>query len=263
MADDIEVTRPAPGIAVLTFTGRSSDNFISRSLFTSLCQSLQDAGADPAISVIILRAAGENFSRGVDLQELAGSPGLDVVGDWKRLYAELVPAIWHNRCLVIATVRGDALGLGCELALLADLTFADETACFGHPEFRDGFLGRTIWPYLVGPKISKEYLASGRLMSARTAAEVGLINRTVPPAELDEAAFRYARKATELPSGAVEMTKKRVGWAYRDVSRSLYDDLFYDMPESWIAGSRSIDIGFYDRINEVGLQQALQERDRR
>lgn len=259
MSSGVELRKGAPGLATVAFFGDSSDNLIDTALYKQLCATLTSVGADPDVSVVVLESVGDTFSRGVDLSE--STPGADVAGHWQQLYRGFVPAIWHNPKLVIAKVRGHALGVGCELALIADLTFADETARFGHPDTRRGFVGRTIWPYLVGPKISKEYLASGRLMPAELAAEFGLINKCVSADDLNQVTADYVDAALELPAGAIEMTKKRVGWAFRDVSRSLYDDLHYDMADSWTAASRSVDIAFYDRINEVGIQQALHERD--
>ena len=90
---------------------------------------------------------------------------------------------------IIARINGDAIGLGATLALLCDISIAATDARIGDPHVRVGLVagdgGAVAWPLLIGYARAKQYLLGGDLLSAAEAQQIGLVNFSVPPAELE------------------------------------------------------------------------------
>jgi enoyl-CoA hydratase/carnithine racemase len=248
-------------VAELVLHSGSPGNAIHLQAYREICEALRDAAEHPEVEAILIRSEGEDFSIGEDWAELSSLEKEGRFSDWERGYRGWVPDTWHNPKFVVAAVRGRALGIGCELALMADVTFAAHGACFGHPETRIGAVGHTLWPWLVGPKVAKEYLATGALMSAEIAQRKGLINAALPEERLDEHARAFVRDLAAMPSGTPGANKRRINWAFRDVSRVLHDDRQYDVDVQWVAAARKVDAAFYESVGRQGVAKAVRARD--
>ncbi len=248
-------------VATLTLNRPEQRNAIDLATYEALIHELDTLARDPELTAICIEGAGPDFSVGEDLPYLVGLQKEGRLRQWEAGYRGFVQSVWHNPKVVIAKVRGAAWGIGCELALLADLTFADETATFGHPEVKYGVVKPTIWPWLVGLKLSKEYLATGKLLGPQEATKRGLVNRCVAAGELDAAVDAVIADLVKMPQGTPEANKRRIGWAFRDVSRVLEDDRFYDVDFDWMVNSRTIDYGFYNTVAEKGVHNAVKHRD--
>jgi enoyl-CoA hydratase/carnithine racemase len=109
---------------------------------------------------------------------------------------------------VIASVQGHALGGGCELAMLCDLTIAAEDAVFGEPEIRFSNVGPVlVMPFVIGLKRARELLYLGDTVDAPTARDMGMVNRVVARAELEVATLTYARRLALISPEALVGTK--------------------------------------------------------
>jgi 2-(1,2-epoxy-1,2-dihydrophenyl)acetyl-CoA isomerase len=112
----------------------------------------------------------------------------------------------------IAAVNGVASGGGCNLALACDLVVAAESARFNQAFIKIGLTpdcgGTFILPRLVGWKRATELLFSGDLISAKQAAEMGMINSVTPDEELMNAAMAMAEKLAQAPTAAIGRIKK-------------------------------------------------------
>lgn len=92
--------------------------------------------------------------------------------------------------IVVAAIRGRAIGFGCGLAVLADVTIAEDSAQFGFDEILHGFAPRIVVTYLqtyVAPKLALDLITSGRLIPAAEALRAGLVTEVVPYGALDRA----------------------------------------------------------------------------
>jgi enoyl-CoA hydratase len=126
-----------------------------------------------------------------------------------------VMRIWTMPKPVIAAVRGHAVGQGCEIAGMCDLTLAAEDAMFGEIQIRHGFgPPMLISPFLAGLKAAKELMMLGELFDAQEAMRIGLVNRVVPGNRLREEAATFARKFASLPPTAVALNKMLVNRVY-------------------------------------------------
>jgi enoyl-CoA hydratase len=216
MADDIVLYEVDEKVGIITLNRPDKLNAISRELQYALTEAFAMAEADPATSVVLLRANGRSFCAGYDIG--AKEPGAD---DWRtdptKAHAHLHPQLefemtpWLMRKPVIASVQGHVLGGGCELVMLCDLTIAADNATFGEPEVRFSAVGPAIvMPMIIGYKRARELLYFGDQIDARTALDFGMINRVVPLAELPSASLKYAKRLSLISPEALYATKRAV-----------------------------------------------------
>jgi 2-(1,2-epoxy-1,2-dihydrophenyl)acetyl-CoA isomerase len=166
---------------------------------------------------IVLTGAGRAFSAGGDLremQEIAKKDGRAEAffDEPLRLLNESIVLIRETPVPFIAAVNGVASGGGCNLALACDLVIAAESARFKHAFIKIGLTpdcgGTFMLPRLVGWKRATELLFTGELVSAKAAAEMGMINSVSPDDELMSRAMAMADKLAQAPTAAIAEIKK-------------------------------------------------------
>ena len=198
------------GYAVITLNRPVVLNAINWSINRRLMAAVEQAEADDSVRAVILTGAGRAFCAGGDIQSTP--PGDDLPTPSTM---HILMKIWQMPKPVIAAVRGYAVGQGCEIAGMCDLTIAADDAVFGEIQIRHGFGPPIlITPYLVGMKQAKEILMMGERYSAQEAMRLGLVNKVVPADELMQAAEEMAKKLAALPAKAVKLNKLLVNRAY-------------------------------------------------
>lgn len=178
-------------------------NAVNWSIRRRLMWALAQAQNRDDVDVVILSGAGRSFCAGGDIQSAPPDDDLPTPGGM-----EIFLTIWGMPKPVIAAVRGHAVGQGCELAGICDLTVAAEDAKFGEIQIRHGFgPPLLISPYLTGPKQAKELLLLGEMVDAHEAQRLGLVNRIVPSERVLAEAEAMARKIVALPQKTVRTNK--------------------------------------------------------
>lgn len=113
---------------------------------------------------------------------------------------------------LIAAINGPAIGLGCDIACLADIRIASERAKFGVTFLKLGIIpgdgGTWLLPRLIGEARAAQMLYTGEVIDADTALEWNLISAIVPDAELQDAAMEMAKQIAAMPPLAVRQTKR-------------------------------------------------------
>jgi enoyl-CoA hydratase len=216
LADPVVLYATDEKVSVITLNRADKLNAISAELQQQLLDAFARADADAETSVVLLRAEGRSFCAGYDIS--AKEPGSD---DWRsdptKAHEHLRPQLdfemtpWLMTKPVIAAVQGHVLGGGCELVMLCDLTIAADNASFGEPEVRFSAVGPAIvMPAIIGYKKARELLYFGDTIDAKTAMELGMVNRVVPLAELKAASLRYAKRLSLISPEALYATKRAV-----------------------------------------------------
>jgi enoyl-CoA hydratase len=230
LADPVILYDVDDKIGIVTLNRPDKLNAISAELQHQLEDAFADADADPATSVVLLRAAGRSFCAGYDIG--AKEPGHD---DWRsdplkahehlkvQLDFEMTP--WAMKKPVIASVQGHVMGGGCELVMLCDLTIAADNAVFGESEVRFSSVGPAIvMPAIIGYKKARELLYFGDTIDAQAALSLGMVNRVVYAAKravnrtADAAGFRTALYAGLDVVGPLYATKTELGVKFRDLA---------------------------------------------
>jgi len=229
---------------------------------------------DQSIKVIILRGAGRSFCAGYDFGEGfhrwdenittngAWDSGKDFA--WATAHA-LAPtqkfmSMWRAPKPVIAQVHGWCVGGGSDTALCADIVIASEDARIGTPYSRMwGCYLSGMWIYRLGLTKAKEYALTGKPLSGRQAADVGLINRAVPFAQLEETVRQTARQLASIPLSQLAAMKLVVNQAYDNMGLGstqilgpILDGLMRNTPDA---------IDFIRLTEKQGVRAAITQRD--
>jgi len=148
-----------------------------------------------------------------DLAELLASAGRDA-GENEADALRLGDLFLRLRRLpkpAIAVVHGNALAGGCGLATACDLVVAAESARFGYPEIQRGFVPAMVLAMLrrlVGEAVAFDLVSTGRILSAREAAALGMVARVAPDTELDQVTEALVRPLATGSATALALTKQ-------------------------------------------------------
>ena len=217
----IEKPRPHTGVVVMDRPERM--NSMAFDLVMPLHEALAELAQDNDTWCVVLTGTGRGFCSGADTQDLEPPPNIEgltltrIATRAMSILADLVPAMRRMPQPVIAAVNGAAIGGGMCLSLGADIRIAAESAYFRAAGINNGLtateLGLSfLLPRAIGSSRAFEIMLSGRDVSAREAAEIGLVSRTVPDAELLDAALDLADRINGWSTQGVSLTKRMI-WA--------------------------------------------------
>lgn len=182
----------AAGVATLTLADEARRNVLSRAVVGGLLDGLAAANADPAVRVVVITNVGRVFCAGADLGEQS-APGPAAPSEGSARVAgfdTLLRAIQASPTPVVGRIDGHAVAGGVGLAAACDISIARDDVLLGFTEVRVGVVPAIISVVCL-PKMRRgdglEAFLRGRRFPATEAAELGLINRAVPAAELDAA----------------------------------------------------------------------------
>ena len=165
-------------VATVTIDRPEQRNALSDPLLTALVAALQELDADPECRSIVLAGSAKVFAAGADIRALLERSALELY-DGDR--AQRWEALRRLRTPLVAAVSGLCLGGGCELALMADIVIASETARFGLPETQLGLIpgagGTQMLPRAIGKAKAMDMILTGRLLHADEAERAGLVAR--------------------------------------------------------------------------------------
>lgn len=200
-------------VARLILDRPEKKNALDALTLAELHAALEGAGRDAAVRVIAIEGKGRDFCAGADLEALGAM--IDASPKEHRRDAESLARVFRRlRSIdkpIVAIVRGRALAGGCGLATACDIVVAAESASFGYPEVRVGFVPAmvmTMLRRLVGERRAADLVLTGRVLDAKEALAIGLISRVVPDASLDADAERLLVELAAMPPGALARTKR-------------------------------------------------------
>jgi methylglutaconyl-CoA hydratase len=201
----------AHGVARITLNRPEKRNAITSEIMSALREALQRAADDLPVRVLLIRGAGKDFCAGLDLTEVLQSAedAPSALASARRL-GHLYMEMRHHPKPIVAAVQGRALGGGAGIATASDLIVAAESAQFGYPEVKLGFIPAIVIAMLrraVNERQAMELALTGELMGAPRAYAVGLINRVYPDAEFDAEVERYIAALAEKSATAMSLSK--------------------------------------------------------
>ena len=193
-------------VVTLTFDRPDVLNAYDRAMRDAVFGALEWLHAEPEVSVLVVRGNGRAFSTGGDLSEFGTAPSPVRAREIRR--QRDVWRLWSTLpCVSIAAVHGHAVGGGLEMALLCDLIVCAHDARFALPETGLGLVpgvgGTQTLPRAIGAGRAAEVLLAGAARDGRTAARIGLAQRSVPATRLRATADRLARRVAALDPALV------------------------------------------------------------
>jgi enoyl-CoA hydratase len=220
----IRVDDPAASVRRVTLARPEARNAQSPELLYALDAALTAAAADDAVRVVVLAADGPDFSSGHDLRAGFDLPGAPVASMEGRFGAEGVEGHYAFECEAflglcrrwrelpkptIAQVQGRVIAGGLMLVWPMDLVVAAEDATFADPVVAFGVNAVEYFAHVheLGARRAKELLFTGAPMTAAEAHRVGMVNRVVPPAELERETLALAAQVAARPPFALRLAK--------------------------------------------------------
>ena len=229
---------------------------------------------DPEVKVIVVRGAGRAFCAGYDFgggfehwgeamtTEGRWDPGKDFA---MATAPEVAPtqkfmSIWRSPKPVIAQVHGWCVGGGSDFALCADLVVASDDAVIGTPYSRMwGAYLSGMWIYRLGLAKAKEHALTGRPLTGKQAAEIELINRSVPFSELEATVAELADELCRIPLSQLQAMKLVVNHAYENMGLAstqtlgpILDGLMRNTPDA---------LDFIETARDEGVRAVVERRD--
>jgi methylglutaconyl-CoA hydratase len=188
-------------------------NALNLGLVAELKEALSLAAADERIGVIGLGGNGPDFCAGADLREIQAAVEEGVMaslGDAESL-GELFLLMRRLDKPIVALVHGRALAGGCGLATACDLVLAAESASFGYPEVKLGFVPAMVMAILrrnLGEKRAFELIATGDSITATQAADWGLVNRVFPDSDFEASADAFLADLASRSATGLALSKR-------------------------------------------------------
>lgn len=215
---------------LLTITLQRPDvlNAVNEQMHKDLIDVLAFVDGDQHSDVLVLTGAGRAFSAGGDRAYIAENAQFPERFDADvRRAKRIVYALLDLEKPLVCKLNGHAVGLGATLALLCDVIFAAETAKIGDPHVSVGLVagdgGAFIWPQRIGYVRAKEYLLTGELVPAPKAAEIGLINHSVPASELDAKVDAFCQRLLSGATQAIRWTKVTANLELKRIAHTVLD----------------------------------------
>jgi enoyl-CoA hydratase len=224
--ETILVETPVNGVGLIRLNRPKALNALNGQITGEVFTAMEVFDRDPTISCIVLTGSDRAFAAGADIKQMVDTDAVTMMGggdftDWSRMSRIGKP--------IIAAVSGFALGGGCELAMMADMIVASETALFGQPEINLGIIpgagGTQRLTKAVGKAVAMEMVLADRRLTAEEALGYGLVNRVAPVETYLDEAIQLAQKVNSMSQVAVRLAKDAVN---RSFELSLQEGLNYE-----------------------------------
>ncbi|GAB3881160.1 enoyl-CoA hydratase/isomerase family protein [Spirosoma agri] len=222
------------GVCRITLNRPKVYNALSAGLIQDITEAINAAGDDDSIRVAVITGAGDKaFCSGADLKEgfasAATTGGQLELGESLRTgYNPMIRAMRNLAKPIVGCVNGVAAGAGCSLALACDLVICADEAYFSQLFVNIGLMpdaGSTFFlPRLIGPQRAFEMSSTGRRVYGPEAAQIGLVNRSVPAADLAKTIDEVAAYYATAPTCAIGAMKKVF-------NQSLYSSLDHQLEQ--------------------------------
>jgi cyclohexa-1,5-dienecarbonyl-CoA hydratase len=184
-------------------------NVIDVPMMDELAEALNEIETRPDIAIVIVSGSQRAFSAGVDVA--AHTP--DKVEQMLNKFHGVIRALVGSKKVSIAAVHGICLGGGAELAMVCDLAYTSELATWGFPEIKLGCyppVAVTALAALVGQKHAADLVLTGRSITGREAATIGLANSVAPEVDLEHVVQDAVHHLSQLSPAALAITKKAI-----------------------------------------------------
>ena len=221
-------------IGVIRINRPEQLNALNKDVLRRMIKAALEFDDNPDVGALVITGNERSFAAGVDIKEMTHISMVEVLLSDHLI---LMDRLRDVKKPIIAAVSGWALGGGCELAMACDMIIASETAQFGQPEINIGVIpgagGTQRLTRAVGKVIAMEMVLNGRFLTAKEAAQFGLVNRVVPVETYLQSALDLASQIAGRAPIAMRLAKEAVNKAFEthlagglELERRLFNMLF-------------------------------------
>jgi enoyl-CoA hydratase/carnithine racemase len=251
-AEPILLREDRDGICTLTMNRPQQMNLLTSEMLSALQQAFDSIRNEKQTRVVILAGSGKGFCAGHDLKEIKALKELPKIEALFNQCSRMMQTIPLLPQPVIAKVQGAAAAAGCQLVAQCDLAVAAEGVKFVTSGVSWGFFCSTPG-VAVGRNLQRkhamEMLLTGEPIDARRAMEWGLVNRVVPPGELDQAVMELARTLAAKPPATVAAGK-----------RAFYQQMDLGLEQAYALASGVIAASFAHEEGRAGMDAFIEKR---
>jgi enoyl-CoA hydratase/carnithine racemase len=200
----------ARGVITLTLNRPQAFNALSEAMLAALQQELDAVARDTSARLLVLKASGKAFCAGHDLKEMRAAPSAAYYASLFAQCGRMMVSLQRLPVPVVAQVQGLATAAGCQLVAMCDLAVAASDARFAVSGVNLGLFCATPSVALsrnLGRKQAFEMLVTGAFISADEAKAKGLVNRVVPPADVEAEVEALVASIVAKPRVALAMGK--------------------------------------------------------
>lgn len=221
---DVLLSQIEQSVGYLYLNRPDVHNAISRSMWDAIpieLEKLKNKGA----RLIVIAGKGPSFAAGADFKELRQIKNYSQAKDNWQSIANCLNAVSRFSLPTIAMIQGNCMGGGLLLAIACDLRYAADNASFALPIARlgivldDGNINRLV--SLVGPSMAKEIIYLARVLTAKRALQIGLVNDCMPETQLEQSVELHAQEIIKNSASTIEEAKLSCGRACARASESL------------------------------------------
>ncbi len=225
------------GVATVTLNRPESRNALDLDMCGRLLAVAQECSSNTEIKLVLVRANGPVFCAGADLKEREGMTEAQVRERRKAGFAAYA-ALEALPMPAIAVVQGPAVGSGCEIAAACDFIVATPEASFRTPEATRGTVGATQrLPRILGKRLAKDMMFTGRILTAEEAREAGLVARLVSASGLEDVLEKIKTEILKAPSGSLRLAKRCIDRGIELDPRGALETELEAIEEQLAAGS--------------------------
>ena len=240
------LTEYASGCFTIILNRPEKNNAFNDLLLQELDKALDLAYKNPKLRVIVLKAKGNNFSAGADLEWMQKMANFSEEENFKdaKIFADILYKFNNSPVPTVGIVEGAVFGGGVGLVAICDVVFAEENASFCFSEVKLGLIPAVISPYVIatiGSKAAALLFMSAQVFNATKAKELNLVSEIYPKALLLEKANSFVNELIKLAPEAVRESKLLV----KNVKALSLDENLIKYTASLIAKKRSSKEGRY------------------
>jgi 2-(1,2-epoxy-1,2-dihydrophenyl)acetyl-CoA isomerase len=200
------------GVAVLTLNSPEDRNPLTEETKAEILSALGHVEQADELRALVITGRGAAFCAGGDVKKIGGEITPEDTREIMQNSQKLLRRLINLEKPVVASVNGDAFGMGCNLVLATDFPVVSEKARFCQVYVKLGVLpdfgALYFLPRLVGLHRSKELAYLGRVISAEEAERMGLIYKVVPPQDLEQVVMGLASRLARMPTQAIGRAKR-------------------------------------------------------
>ncbi len=218
------LTHTEDRVMTITFNRPQRKNSLTNTMYEAMYQALVQAEGDKEVRVVVFQGDIAVFTAGNDLMEFLNNPP----ATWDTPVARFLNQLSTLSKPVLAAVCGPAVGVGFTMLLHCDMVYAGDNAAFSVPFVNLGVCPEAgssyLLPQMFGYHRAAEILMTGDPIMAEAALEVGLVNRILPPTEVNSYAQAQARKLAAKPMQSLIETKRFMKKAHAAQVQATMDE---------------------------------------
>jgi cyclohexa-1,5-dienecarbonyl-CoA hydratase len=204
--NDLIIVEKANNIGKITFNNGPL-NVLTIQMMEQINKALEDFLKDESLKAVIFDHSGKAFSAGVDVGDHMGDKAPQMIKEFHGIFRKLNKL----KCPTIASVKGAALGGGCEIAIFCDIVLTSDKAKFGQPEIKVGVfppIAVLVFPQIIGNKKAFELIILGEIIDANEAHRLGISNYVFPIESYEQEFTNFIESFDKLSTIVMYYSKK-------------------------------------------------------